>query len=141
MHLAGKLRVFVPILPSGSCYNNEESKFVTGIHKRGVLRIVSRTDNGKACIPQTFGVAPLLRVRKSIAYIGEVLVAIDANELVIALAIEVEAWGTARRRSVGSSGYTIGSSGIYKLEGTDADACDATIKAVLAVLYAGTYLI
>ena len=122
--------VFVPILPAWCGYDDEESQFIAGIHKRRVLRIVGGTDNRKTGITQSFGVAPLLRVWQGVAHVGEVLVTVGADELVVALAIEVEAGG-ARRKTVGNSGCSA------ELEGTDANAGNATIERLLALLDAG----
>ena len=60
MHLLVPALVLVPILPTRSGYDDEESQLVTGIHERRVLRIVGGADNGKSCVAQPFGIAPLL---------------------------------------------------------------------------------
>ena len=62
MHLLCKLRIFVPVLPTRCRYNDEESQLVAGIHEGGILRIVGSTDDGKAEVAESLGVAPLLRV-------------------------------------------------------------------------------
>ena len=94
MHLCGKLRVFVPILPAWSSHDDEEAQLVTGIHEGRILRIVRRADNGKAQVTQALGIAPLLRVRKGVTHISEVLMAVGTNKLMVLLAIEVEAGDT-----------------------------------------------
>ena len=104
MYLCRKLRVFVPILPAWSSHDDEEAQLVTGIHKGRILWIVRRADNGKAQVTQALGIAPLLRVRKGITHIGEVLVAVGTNELMVLPAIEVEAGSTALRRTLGNGG-------------------------------------
>ena len=107
VHLLVPALVFVPILPTRGSHDDKESQFIAGIHERRVLRIVSRADDGEASITQAFGIAPLLRVGKGIAHIGEVLMTVGAYQLVVAAAVEVE----ARWRTIGSSGRAIGSSG------------------------------
>ena len=86
-HLA-PLGILVPILPSRCGHDDEEAQLVAGVHKRGILWVVSCTDNGHAGIAQAFGIAPLLGVRQGIAHIGKVLMAIAAYQLMIGLAIE-----------------------------------------------------
>jgi hypothetical protein len=78
---------------------------------------VSRTDNGKACITQSFGITPLLTIGQGIAYVGEVLMTIGTNELVVLLAIEVET-GLA----------TLGVICSYELKGADANVGDAAVE-------------
>ena len=95
MYLCGKLRVLVPILPAGSSHDDEETQLVTGIHERRILRIVCRSDDGKAQVTQALGIAPLLRVWQGVTHISEVLVAVGTNKLMVFLAIEVEAGSTA----------------------------------------------
>ena len=56
--------------------------------------------------------------------------AISTNELVILLAIEIEAWST-----------TLGIVCANELEGADANARNATIERLFAIFDTGTYLI
>ena len=126
MHLLVPARILVPVLPARGSHDDEQSQLVTGIHERGVLRIMGGTDDGKAGITQALGIAPLLRVGQGVAHVCKVLMAIGTNELVILLAIEVEA-GLA----------TLGVICPYELEGADADAGDAAVERLFALLDAG----
>ena len=120
----------VPVLPAGGGYNDKQPQLVAGIHERRVLRIVGGADDGEADVAQPFGVAPLLRVGQRVAYVGEVLMAVSTDQLVVALAVQVEA-GLASLSIVGT----------HKLEGADADAGDAAVKRPLALHDAGGYMI
>ena len=121
---------FVPILPTWCRDDDKKSHFITGIHERWVLRIVCRTDDGKTSITQTFGVAPLLAIGQRITHISEILMTIGTYQLVILLAIKVEAWLASL-------------SVVYadELKGADTNAGDASIETGLALLNAGGYLI
>ena len=90
MHQFAELRVLVPVLPSRCRHDDEEAQFVAGIHESRVLRIVGSSDDGHAGILQTLCVAPLLIVRHGIAHVGEVLMTVAADELVIWFAVEPE---------------------------------------------------
>ena len=87
------------------------------------MRIVGRTDNGKACIAQSLGIAPLLRVRQSIAHIGKILMAVGTYQLVIALAIQPKALLS------------------LELKRTDSYLGNAAIERLPAILDAGGYII
>ena len=93
-HLA-PLGVFVPELPTRGRNDDEEPQLVAGIHKRWVLRIVGRADDGHASLLQTHDIAPLLGVGQGIAHVGEVLMTVAAHKLVIGLAVEPETILTA----------------------------------------------
>ena len=75
---------------------------------------MGRTDDGKARFAQSFGVAPLLTVGYGVAYVGEVLMTVGADELVIFLAIEEESFSTP------------------KLEATNAYFGDSTVEGSLS---------
>ena len=152
MHLLVPAFVLVPILPARSRNDDKKTQFIASIHERRVLRIVGCTDDGKACIAQSLGIAPLLGVRQGIAHIGKVLMAIGTHQLVVTLAIEVE----TRRPSplplpimegselflcgLISFGVTTpllyreGLGGGSELEGTNTNTGNATIERLLAVL-------
>ena len=85
-----ELRRFVPILPTGRRHNHKNTQFIASIHPCRVLRIVSRTNNGTTAFAQNLGIAPVLRVRNSIAHIGKILVTIDTDQLFVRLTIQIE---------------------------------------------------
>ena len=123
VHLLVPPSILVPILPSWRGYDDKQSQFIASIHERRVLRIVGCTDNGKASITQALGIAPLLTIRQGIAHIGKVLMTIGAYQLMILLAIEVEARLT-----------TLGIIRANKFEATNANLRDTTIERLLALL-------
>ena len=84
---------------------------------------MGRANDGKASILEAFGITPLLTIGQGIADIGEVLMAIGTNKLVVLLSVEVE---------------TILA---FELERTDADAGNAAVERLLAVFNAGDYII
>ena len=57
------------------------------------------TDDGKARIAPSFRVAPLLTVGYGIAHIGEILMTVGTDELVIFLAIEEESFSTSKLKT------------------------------------------
>ena len=123
MDFFGKLRIFVPELPTGSSDNHKHSKFVASIHKRRVLRIVSHSDDTASCITQTLCIAPLLRIRDCIADIGEILMTVSADKLTERLAIEYESFVAV------------------KLEIAYAYTCLTTVDSFFTVLYTRLYAI
>ena len=91
MHHLRPLRVLVPELPARRRYDDEESQLVAGVHKRRILRIVSRTDDGHTRILQALGIAPLLRVGQGIAHISKILMTVTTHKLMIGFAVQPEA--------------------------------------------------
>ena len=81
------------------------------------------TNNGKPSITQALGIAPLLAIRQGVAYVGEVLMTIGTYQLMILLAIEIEARLT-----------TLGIIRANKFEATNANLRDTTIERLLALL-------
>ena len=81
MHALSKFGFLVPILPARSCHDDEQTKFVAGIHETWILRIVSHAYNATSGIAQTLGIAPLLRVWQSISDISKILMSVCSDEL------------------------------------------------------------
>ena len=103
-HLA-PFRVFVPILPTWSRYDDKKSQFVAGIHERRILWIVSSANNRHTSISQTLGITPLLGVWKGIADIGKILMTIAADKLMIRFAIQPETVFTSELRLTNTSSH------------------------------------
>ena len=123
VHLLIPALVFVPVLPTRCSYNDKQSQFIAGIHKRRVLRIMGSTDNGKSSITQALGITPLLTIRQGISHIGKVLMTIGAYQLVILLAIQPKTFLTLEFKTA------------------DANLGNTTIERLLTFLNASGYLV
>ena len=118
MNQFSEFHILVPVLPSRSSYDNEHSEFIAGIHKGRILGVVCHPNNSATGISQTFSIPPLLRIRQSIAYISEVLMAVGSYQLNERFSVQPKTIFATKFRQ------------------TDTDTCNASINRLIALFNA-----